>query len=180
MGEEEEAAQEILAASSLLLEPTTAATRQPTIAPFDKNNPWGLWLCHAGAGACCLELQCHQAMAGGLLLGTGLCLDFLIANSRAVFQVQVIGAGARDGPLGPGPSLLPCSLAQGDVQMHSCYNLSSECTTSPRQTFILKEGPRRTSPKLLSHRGMLGTVRTEASLGALQTCPWLRQGLTLG
>lgn len=41
MGEEEEAAQEILAASSLLLEPTTAATRQPTIVPLGKNNPWG-------------------------------------------------------------------------------------------------------------------------------------------
>lgn len=80
MGEEEEAAQEILAASSLLLEPTTAATRQPTIVPLGKNNPWGLWLCHAGAGACCLELKRRQAAAGVLLLGARLCLDFLIVN----------------------------------------------------------------------------------------------------
>lgn len=80
MGEEEEAAQEILAASSLLLEPTTAATRQPTIVPLGKNNPWGLWFCHAGAGACCLELKCQQARTGVLLLDAGLCLDFLIAN----------------------------------------------------------------------------------------------------
>ena len=50
MREEEEAAQEILAVSSGLLEPTTAATRQPTIAPLDKNNPRALPLCRAGQG----------------------------------------------------------------------------------------------------------------------------------
>lgn len=50
MREEEEAAQEILAASSLPLEPTTAATRRPTIAPLDKNNPRSLQPCRAGQG----------------------------------------------------------------------------------------------------------------------------------
>lgn len=46
--------------------------------------------------------------------------------------------------------------------------LSSECTTSPRWTFIFKEGPRRTCPNFSHTGGVQGAVRT---LVALQASP---------
>lgn len=45
------------------------------------------------------RLECHQATAGVLLLGAAraLCLDFLMANERALFQLEVTWAAARNG-----------------------------------------------------------------------------------
>lgn len=141
MREEEEAAQEILAVSSVLLDP-------PQQLPGNQQQRRQIKITHGlcssavrGRGMRSRGLDSHHSTAGVMLLGAVLCLDFLIANQRAVFQLEVIWAGARNGAPCPQGLCSPALLRRVIYKIVHAEILRSECTTSPRWTFFLKEGP---------------------------------------
>ena len=126
---------------------TTAGTHHSsyhtTIVPLDKNNPQGLQPCGAGAGACCLEgWNVTRLQPGSCSLA--LCYTFiswlLIRGQFA--SCRSFGLVPGMGPLDPRVSA-PLHSYTGWYKKKITHAkvLRSQCPTSPRETFILQEGP---------------------------------------
>lgn len=108
-----------------------------------------------GKGMPSRGLKCHQATAGVMLAGAVLCLDFLIANWRALFLPKVTWAGASNGATClqsfSSPDLLHKVIF---LKITHAKTFRSECTTSPRGTLILKQGPSSSYPKDCPRQGL--------------------------